>query len=155
MAAFRALAPEVRARARLHLVAYHQPPAIAEKDIAAYPWMDPDALPDLLRKMDVLLVPSRDEEVMRETFSQAMVQGMLTGLPILANDLPVLTEKLDRGGGLIFRNVPELTAGMARLAEDAGLREKLGREARATALARYVWSTAEFASRHLFPGETP
>ena len=88
---------------------------------------------------------------MRETFSQAMVQGMLSGLPVLANDLPILTEKLDQGGGLVFRTPAELTGLMARLLADAPLRERLGGEARATALARYVWDTARFARTYLEP----
>ena len=35
------------------------------------------------------------------------------------------------------------------LADDPALRSRLGREARATALARYVWDTDRFISRYL------
>jgi glycosyltransferase involved in cell wall biosynthesis len=114
--------------------------------------MDPGELPDLLRTMDVMVVPSRDEEVMRETFSQAMVQGMLSGLPVIANDLPVLTEKLDQGGGLVVRSVKEMSEAMDKLAGDPVLRRRLGEEARRTALARYVWDTEAFVDKFLFPG---
>ena len=110
------------------------------------------AMPDFLRRMDVMIVPSRDEEIMRETFSQAMVQGMLTGLPVIASDLPVLSEKLDRGGGLTFRTVADLREMIARLVRDADLRRRLGAEARRTAAERYVWSTKTFVERYLAPG---
>ncbi len=149
--AFRALPPTVRRRCRLHLASFLSPPTLPDPDIVVYPWMDPGRVPDLLREMDVLLVPSRDEKVMRETFSQALVQGMLTGLPAIVSDLPVLTEKLDQGAGLIFRTDPELIRAMMVLAEDSSYRKRLGQQARATALARYVWDTKCFLDRFLFP----
>lgn len=149
VAAFRMLPAALRLRCRLHLCAFSSPPKFTEPEIIAYPWMDAAHLPDLLRRMDVMIVPSRDESVMRETFSQAMVQGMLTGLPQIVNDLPVLKEKLDRGGGCVFHNEKELADAMARLAADPALREAWGRIARDTALSRYVWDTARFVERYL------
>lgn len=151
VAAYDQLPTAVRYHCRLHLAGYRQPPVFADTGIIAYPWMPAEAVPDFLRRMDVMIVASRDEHIMRETFSQAIVQGMLTGLPILVNNLPILAEKLDAGGGFVFHDTAELARYMLQLAGDPGLRRKLGREARQTALARYVWQTAEFAKRHLCP----
>jgi glycosyltransferase involved in cell wall biosynthesis len=111
--------------------------------------MPPTDVPEFLRFMDAMLVPSRDEGVMRETFSQAIVQGMLTGLPVCASNLPVLTEKLDAGGGLIFDSASQLAEHMQTLVADPALCRRLGEEGRRTALARYVWSTAAFVDRFL------
>jgi len=147
--AFRRLPEDVRAKARLHLVSYMDPPLVQERNVIPYPWMPPDRIPGLLQEMDVLLVPSRDEEVMRETFSQAMVQGMLTGLPVIASDLPVLAEKLDAGGGVLFQTDSQLADAMSRLARDVHLRDKLGQQARRTALDRYVWDTERFVNRYI------
>ena len=84
IAAFKALPDDVRGRCELHLLAYENPPAEPfGPGIVAYPWQDAGALPAFLRGMDAMIVPSRDEEVMRETFSQATVQGMLTALPVI------------------------------------------------------------------------
>jgi len=149
VAAYRRLPPPVRERAELHLAAFQRVPEYPEPGIRPYPWMPVEQVPDFLRSMDVLLVPSRDEGVMRETFSQAIVQGMLTGLPVCAADLPVLTEKLDAGGGLVFRTADELAAHMAMLAADPGKRRALGRRGRDTALRRYVWNTDTFVQRYL------
>lgn len=149
-AAFAALAPEIRARAELHLASFRNPPEVPA-GVLAHAWLPAEAIPGLLQRMHVMICPSRDEEVMRETFSQAMVQGMLSGLPILANDLPILTEKLDQGGGLVFRSVSELARHMERLAIDSAARETLGAQARRTALERYVWDSARFARRYLDP----
>lgn len=88
---------------------------------------------------------------MRETFSQTAVQGMLTALPIVHSPIPVLAEKFDRGGGLRARTPAEFAAAMETLAGDPALRAKLGAEARATALARYVWNSERFLREHLLP----
>lgn len=151
LAAFRLLSTGVRARCELHLASYQRPPELREAGVVVHPWMPASGIPGLLARMHVMVCPSRDEVVMRETFSQAMVQGMLSGLPILANDLPILVEKLDRGGGLVFRSVEELSGQMAALAGDAARRAELGAEARAVALERYVWDSARFARRYLAP----
>ncbi len=149
LAAFRKLAPPIRDRCELHLASFEQPPSFPESNIVPYPWMSAEEIPALLRKMDVMLVPSRDEEVMRETFSQALVQGMLTGLPVIVSNRPILMEKVDQGGGLVFHNTDELAAAMTDLALNPARRRALGADARRIALDRYVWRTSVFASRYL------
>jgi len=147
VAAFRLLPEAIRRRCRLHLAAFRQPPDFGDATIIAYDWMDSAAMPDFFRRMDVMIVPSRDEQVMRETFSQVMVQGMLSGLPILASRLPILEEKLDAGGGIVFDDPRALAEAMAQLADNPDRRAGMGRQARDTALGRYVWDTATFVER--------
>lgn len=149
IAAFRRLPDSVAARCELHLASYMNPPTDLPANVTAHPWMPLGEIPAFLRGMDVMLCPSRDEVVMRETFSQAIVQGMLSGLPILASDLQIFVEKLDAGGGYIARHLDEWTARMAALAADSALRKKLGGEGRATALARYCWDSARFVERYM------
>ncbi len=153
--AFRLLPPDVRARCELHLASYLNPPAIGVEGVTAHPWKPAESIPSFLREMDVMICPSRDEHVMRETFSQAIVQGMLTGLPILANDLPIFREKLDAGGGLLFTSAADLSENMIKLANDPALRAAMGEHGRSTALARYGWDTRRFLSRYFEapPGE--
>lgn len=149
VAAFRAMPDSDRARCELHLASFSQPPAFPEPNILPHPWMPAASIPDWLRTLDAMLCPSRDEHVMRETFSQAMVQGMLTGLPVLASDLPIFREKLDRGGGATFTDAEDLARQMSAWVRDPEGRRRRGREARATALERYVWDSDRFASRYL------
>ncbi len=151
VAAFELLPEDVRRRCRLHLASFRTPPDFGDTRIRAYAWMDVNGIPDFLRGMDAMIVPSRDEKVMRETFSQAMVQGMLSGLPLLANRLPILEEKLDEGGGLVFDGPAGLRDAIVRLANDSDERARMGARARAVALQRYVWDTRVFADRFL-PG---
>lgn len=150
LAAFQLLPPDIRGRCELHLLAFRDPrPFMDIPGVTAYTWRDASQIPDFLRGMDAMLVPSRDEAVLRETFSQTAVQGMLTGLPIVHSPVAVLAEKFDSGGGLCARTPEEFAAAMRALASDPALRERLGAEARATALSRYVWDTERFLNRHL------
>ena len=144
-AAFWALPDDVRKNCRLHLAGFSHVKAFPPPNIIPYGWVPFQQMGNLLRTMDVMLVPSRDENnVMRETFSQSAVQGMLTGLPLIVNNIPVLTEKIDTGGGLVFDDVDGLTNAMRRLADDPQLRRKMGEQGRQTALERYIWNTQNF-----------
>lgn len=166
VAAFRMLPERVRERCRLHLASFTDPPAFGDPCIVAHPWMPAEEVGEFLRGMDVMLAVST-----HETFSQAIVQGMLTGLPVIASDLPVYLEKLDplpgaggggsarregpevRRGGLIARGAHEIARAAVMLAEDAALRHRLGEEGRRIALDRYVWDTGRFVREHLFVPE--
>ena len=149
VAAFRLLPPDLRARCELHLASFARPPEFPEPAIHAHAWMPVDQIPDFLRGMHAMLVPSRDEGVMRETFSQAIVQGMLTGLPVCTTNLPILVEKLDAGGGLVADSPAHLAEHMQELATDPALCRRLGQAGRQTALSRYTWDTPAFADRYL------
>jgi len=155
VAAYREMPPAVRRRSGLHLASYRMPAPAGDAGIVAHEWMPFDRMPGFLRGMDVMLVPSRDEGVMRETFSQAAVQGMLTGLPLVVSNLPVLAEKVAGGGGMVFHDAGELARQMTALASDSALRRKLGDAARRTAVEKYVWNTADFARRHVLANATP
>jgi len=140
--AFGQMPENVRARCELHLASYERPehkPA-PTPGVIAHDWMASADTPEFLRTLDALIVPSTSHE----TFSQAIVQGMLTGLPIIARDLPVLAEKLDDGAGIIVSGIAEMADAMTRLALDAQLRHRMGAAARRTALDRYVWDTGAF-----------
>jgi len=138
--AFTALPEPLRSSCELHLIAYQEPPRIEERGVVVHAWRPASDVPETLRSMDAMIVPSTKYE----TFSQAIVQGMLTGLPIIASSLPVLTEKLDEGGGLVFETTAHLTEAMRTLGEDERERRRLGAQARRVALDRYVWDTRAF-----------
>ena len=101
-----------------------------------------------------MLAASRNRESdgrLMETFSQTTVQGMLTGLPVVHTSIASYVEKFDAGGGIRADTPDEIAAALVRLADDPALRSRLGREARATALARYVWDTDRFLRRYMAP----
>lgn len=141
---YKTLPPDVQARCELHLASFIKPTKIDVPGVVCHPWLRSDEVPDLLREMDVLLALSSNE-----TFSQAIVQGMLTALPIVATPLDVYVEKLDTGGGVVCETDQQIIDAMTTLAEDAQQRTEMGTIARQTATERYEWRTQDFIRRFL------
>ena len=155
LAAMERLPAAYRGRIELHIKAFRDNRAFPEgSGVVAHPWSGAEEVPDFLRGMDVLLAASRNRESdgrLMETFSQTTVQGMLTGLPVVHTSIASYVEKFDAGGGIRADTPDEIAAALVRLADDPALRSRLGREARATALARYVWDTDRFLRRYMAP----
>jgi glycosyltransferase involved in cell wall biosynthesis len=83
-----------------------------------------------------------------ETFGQVVVEAFAARTPVIVRDLGALPELVRRsGGGLIFRNGPELLAAMERLRTDRALRDRLG-EAGFRAYRR-EWTEEVYAERYL------
>jgi glycosyltransferase involved in cell wall biosynthesis len=137
---------DLRARCELHLVSFIEPTDLQVEGVVVHRWTPQWEIPELLRTMDVMLAVSNNE-----TFSQAIVQGMLTGLPIIATPLPVYTEKMDTGGGIVCDSSEKVAKAMTDLAQDPDRRASMGSIGRQTALDRYVWETDVFIRRYLFP----
>ncbi len=144
---YRMLDENIRSQCRLHLASFIEPTDLGIEGVVAHEWIRSDEVPAFLREMDVMLTLSSNE-----TFSQAIVQGMLTGLPIIATRHPVFVEKLDTGGGVLVDRLPaSISSAMAQLARDGAERRRMGVIARQTALYRYVWNTDIFIRKYLFP----
>jgi glycosyltransferase involved in cell wall biosynthesis len=93
------------------------------------------ALPGELRKAHIHVVPSRWEE----PFGLTTVEGMATGLAIVASRTGGTTEIVGDSGLLFERDdVDGLAAHLARLLADPGLRADYGRLARARA-EKFTW----------------
>jgi len=149
--AFGVLPPGLRKRCELHLASFPEMPDAGTRaawgvGIIPHPWMPASDVPAFLRTMDVLIIASSSE-----TYSQACVQAMLTGMPVIGRDLPAIREKLNTGAGLCFADDAALASSIAALASDPGLRTQIGRTGRAHALAHCVWKTTEFLERFVFP----
>lgn len=72
-----------------------------------------------------------------------LFEYMATGLPIVSSDLPVLREVLahERNALLVPPDDPEAwVTALRRLADDAGLRHRLGEAARCEQRQRYTWA---------------
>lgn len=148
LAALERLPSEIRDRAELHLASYPDPPRELPAGVTAYPWMTPPEVAALLQRMDVFVALSD-----HETFCQAMVQSMLTGLPSVVNTVPTLVEKAESGAGIVTHDDDELVAAMERMVRDAALRKSMGETARRIALERYVWNTQQWLEDVVFPAQ--
>lgn len=147
--AWERLSGSLLGKAELHMLAYSTPPAKLPAGVVLHEWVPLDKIPEFMRTLDLLIVPSTSAE----SFSQVSVQGMLTGLPLLVYPIPVLTEKIDAGGGAAFSTPDGLAGLVARCVAEPAWRAEMGAAARRTALERYCWSAEGFCERFLGRGE--
>jgi glycosyltransferase involved in cell wall biosynthesis len=96
-------------------------------------------VPALMNAFDLSLLPSRGE-----TFGLVVIEAMAAAIPVIGTDAEGVPEIIDheRNGVLVPPgDVEALANAMRNLAEDDGLRERLGRQARQDTLERYDYKT--------------
>lgn len=122
--------------------------------IGAHPRLRPlgrvmhSSMPTVYQSMDILLLPS-----VTEGNSLAILEAMACGLPVVASDLPALREQIVHGeGGFLcpVGDVAAFVAAIQTLAEDAGLRQRMGAFNRAQVEARFRLATTVAAYQSLF-----
>jgi len=99
-------------------------------------WVSPEEMPGVFRKSDVLLLPS----VWSEPFSRVLLEGMISGLVIVATPTGGTPEiVLDGETGLLFTpgNPEDLAQKIARLVEEPELRRKLAKAGKQTIMERF------------------
>jgi glycosyltransferase involved in cell wall biosynthesis len=91
----------------------------------------------LLRHTRVFALPSADEN-----FALGVAEAMAAGVPVLITDrVGIHAEIAEAEAGIVVpRSVEALTAGLARLLEDADAAARLGANGRALAGDRYSWT---------------
>lgn len=125
---FRRVAEQL-ADAEFHVVAGQASGAEDLPNVTRHSGIDDDALAALYRSADALFLPLQDA-----TANNALLEGMATGLPVVATDLPAVRAYLGGDAVLIPPGEPDAAvAGLLRLREDAGLQHRLGLASRARA----------------------
>jgi len=96
--------------------------------------LPPDRIPTVMHAADIVVHCS-----LREGLARALPHAMLAGKPVVSYDVDGAREVVsDRTGVLVPPgDVAGLVEGMRRLAEDAGLRDRLGTAGRATCMERF------------------
>lgn len=92
---------------------------------------------DMLAASDALVLPSRFESL-----SIVVMEAWLCGKPVLvhARCAPVVGQVRRASGGVAYDGPAEFTEGLALLAGDAALRDRLGAGGAAYVRAQYAWS---------------
>jgi len=93
------------------------------------------ALPEAYAMADAFVLASSAEGM-----PNALLEGMATGLPCLASDIPGSRDVLRGGGGRLFTpgDVPALAREIAALVADPAASAALGREGREVVLEHYA-----------------
>ena len=105
--------------------------------IALRGWVKKEQLAAIYRGGDVFVLPSRDEG-----FANVLLEAMAAGLPIMGTYVSGTDDAVvDGATGYIVQpgDMPALATALAKLLSDAGLRERMGRAARARAEAQFDW----------------
>ena len=100
-------------------------------------WVQPEEMPGLLRKFDVLLLPS----VWPEPFARVVLEGMISGLVVVGTQTGGTVEILTDGeNGLLFApgSVEDLAQKIICLADDPGLRRRLALAGQRTVAERFT-----------------
>jgi glycosyltransferase involved in cell wall biosynthesis len=100
-------------------------------------WIPPEEVPGLLSKFDVLLLPS----IWPEPFSRVVLEGMISGLVVVATQTGGTVEALRDGkNGLVFvaSDAEDLAQKIACLAAEPKLRQRLALAGRQTVLERFT-----------------
>lgn len=99
--------------------------------------LDPDEVPELLWAADCFTLNSRAEGL-----PLSLCEGMASGLPCVATDIPGCRDVLSKGGGRLVPVDDDNAVATAWdwLATDPDRRSHLGEEARRVAKEHYAWS---------------
>lgn len=105
-------------------------------------------VPEVLRALDLLVLPSRTTASWKEQFGRVLVEAMSCGVPVLGSSSGEIPSVIG-DAGLTFPegDVPALRSQIASVAGDPALREDLRRRGRARALAEFT--QAAIARRHV------
>jgi len=94
-------------------------------------------IPDLLGRSDIMVFPSRPQG---EGMPGVLIEGGLSGLPVVATDAPGVRTVLDDGTTGYVVEVEDLegmVTAVARLLDDTGLRRTMGEAARARCIEQF------------------
>lgn len=98
-----------------------------------------ERLPEMYRRMDLFVLPSRTTPRWKEQFGRVLVEAMACGVPVVGSDSGEIANVIG-AAGLTYPegDVGALRARLARLVEDAGLRAELGQRGRERVLGHYT-----------------
>jgi glycogen synthase len=100
-------------------------------------WLPPEEMPKLMRKFDVLLLPS----TWPEPFARVVLEGMISGLVVVASQTGGTVEILTDGeNGLLFApsSDEDLAQKITCLADDPALRQRLAAAGRRTVTEKFT-----------------
>lgn len=102
------------------------------------PFVDRTEVPALLRSADVFVVPSQWPDPCPLTVGE----GLASGVPVIASDIGGIPEILGNAGRLVRPGDPaDLAVAIAAIADDPGLRRRMGEAARSHAVAHdWAWA---------------
>lgn len=97
------------------------------------------AVPDELRQLDILVLPSHTTSTWKEQFGRILVEAMSCAIPVVGSSSAAIPGVVGDAGLIVAeRDVAALTAALRRLIAAPELRAELGRRGRQRVLTHYT-----------------
>jgi glycosyltransferase involved in cell wall biosynthesis/Flp pilus assembly protein TadD len=112
--------------------------------------VDQELVPDHHALLDLFAIPRRDLEVCRAVTPLKPFEALAMGVPLIASDLPALTEIVSASAGgrtVTPESVDDLSTAILELGRDPSARERLGRSGREYVVAGHTPERAAEALR--------
>ncbi len=103
------------------------------------PWLPSTEIPERLRSLDALVLPSRTTSHWKEQFGRVLLEAMASGAPVVGADCGEIASVIGTAG-LLF---PEgdyagLAAALRRLLEDSTLRQRVVQNGRERVISKFT-----------------
>jgi len=99
-----------------------------------------DQVPDYFKRMDVLVMPTKTTNKIREQFGRVLVEAMATGIPVIGSSSGAIPEVIGDAGLIFPEDDGQVLAGaLKQLLADPRLRERLARSGRMRVEKNYSW----------------
>lgn len=107
--------------------------------VELHPAVPSTRVPEELRRLDALVLPSRTTRTWKEQFGRILVEAMSCAVPVVGSSSAAIPDVIG-DAGIIYPegDIAALAATLQRLADDPALRNDLGRRGRERVLAQFT-----------------
>ena len=107
--------------------------------VTVEPWVPSTEVPNVIRHLDVVAVPSLTTPAWKEQFGRVLTDAMACGVPVVGSDSGEIPHVIGDGGLVTPEgDSTSLSAALARLQGDPQLRRELAARGRARVLAHFT-----------------
>ena len=123
---------------------------IAER-VELRPAVPSTRVPDELRRLDALVLPSRTTRTWKEQFGRILVEAMSCAVPVVGSSSAAIPDVIG-DAGIIYPegDITALADALRRLADDPALRDDLGRRGRERVLAHFTQAAIARQYHHAY-----
>lgn len=107
--------------------------------IELHPAIPSTRVPEELRRLDALVLPSRTTRTWKEQFGRILVEAMSCAVPVIGSSSAAIPDVIG-DAGIIYPegDIAALAGALRRVADDPALRNDLGRRGRERVLAQFT-----------------